>query len=92
MGGDQVRLWHAAREAARVAVVDPDRRASLAAAARSGLSNLEMSIDPAPAFRVQGQPLTVRIRYSPPGRLPLVGAITGGLTLEARATMRIEEP
>ncbi|MDQ3955650.1 MAG: pilus assembly protein [Actinomycetota bacterium] len=92
IGGDQVRLWHAAREAARVAVVDSDRRASLDAAERSGLSGLEMSIDPAPAFRVQGRPLTVRIRYSPSGRLPLVGAIAGGLTLEARATMRIEEP
>lgn len=92
IASDQIRLWHAAREAARVAVVDSDRDATLDAAQRGGLSGMEMSIDPTPASRVQGQPLTVRIRYSPSGRVPLVGAIADGITLEAAATMRIEEP
>jgi TadE-like protein len=92
IAGDQVRLWHAAREAARVAVVDSDRQAALDAAARSGLSGLEIAIEPAPEFRVQGRPLTVRIRYSPPGRVPVVGAIADGVSLDAEATMRIEEP
>lgn len=92
IAGDQVRLWHAAREAARVAVVDSDRQAALDAAERSGLSGLEISIEPAPEFRVQGRPLTVQIQYSPPGRVPVVGTIADGVSLDAEATMRIEEP
>lgn len=92
LAGDQVRLWHAAREAARVAVVDPDPTQAAIAAESSGLYPLELDIDPDVAHRIQGRPLTVRIRYDPRGRLPLLGLITRSVDLDATATMRIEQP
>lgn len=92
LAGDQVRLWHAAREAARVAVVDPDPMQAAIAAESSGLWPLELEIDPDMAHRVQGSPLTVRVRYDPPGHLPLIGFIVRSVDLEAAATMRIEQP
>ena len=92
LAGDQVRLWHAAREAARVAVVDPDPTQAAIAAESSGLSPLELTIDPDDAYRVQGRPLTVRIHYEPPGRLPILGLISRTVDLDATATMRIEQP
>lgn len=92
ISSDQVRLWHAAREAARVAVVDADRNAIVAAAARSGLQGLEVTVSPEPAYRVQGRPISVSLAYRPPGRLPLIGEIFSRLELKARAAMRIEEP
>lgn len=90
--GDQARLWHAAREAARAAVVDPDPAAVRAAAERTGLDGLRVSIDPEPAQRVQGEPLTVSLTYEPDGRIPLVGELVSQVALHAEATMRIERP
>jgi hypothetical protein len=90
--GDQARLWHAAREAARAAVVDPDPAAARAAAERTGLEPLTVSLDPEPAYRVQGEPLTVSLSYEPRGRIPIVGELVKTVTLEAKATMRIERP
>ena len=92
LAGDQIRLWHAAREAARVAVVDPDPVQAAIAAESSGLWPLELDIDPDMAHRVQGSPLTVRVRYDPPGHLPLLGLIVRNVDLDASATMRIEQP
>ena len=92
IGCDQVRLWHAAREAARSAVVDPDRSAALAAAERSGLDGLEMSISPDPGQRVQGRALTVSLSYTPEGHVPLVGRLFAAFDLSAEASMRIETP
>lgn len=92
IASDQARLWHAAREAARVAIVDPDDSAARAAAARTGLSGFEMSIEPEDAYRVQGRPLRVALTYSPEGHVPLVGELFGGLELRSRVAMRIEEP
>lgn len=92
LAGDQIRLWHASREAARAAVVDSDPAAARAAAERSGLKNLTVSIDPKPAYRVQGQPLKVDVSMHPDGSVPLVGRIFESLELRATATMRIEEP
>ena len=92
LAGDQVRLWHAAREAARVAVVDPDPVQASIAAESSGLWPLELDIHPDMAHRVQGSPLTVRVRYDPPGHLPLLGVIVRSVDLDASATMRIEQP
>lgn len=89
---DQARLWHAAREAARHAVVDADARATKAAAQRTGVEPLEVTIDPEPADRVQGEPLTVSLAYQPPGRVPLLRALVERVQLRARATMRIERP
>lgn len=93
IGLDQIRLWHAAREAARVAVVDPDPDEIQAAAERSGLANLRVGVEPETAVRTAGEPLTVTLAYRPDGYFPLFGeAFFGGLTLRAEATMRIESP
>jgi Flp pilus assembly protein TadG len=92
IAGDQIRLWHAAREAARVAVVDPDPAAARRAAERVGLSGLEVSIDPLPAHRVQGEPLTVSLTCGPQRTLPILGSLLGGVDLRARASMGIEQP
>jgi hypothetical protein len=88
----QTRLWHAAREAARVAVVDPDEAAVAAAARSTGLSGIEMSIDPPSHHRRFGEPLTVELVLRPAGGIPLVSSLFTGMTLTADATMRIEQP
>lgn len=89
---DQGRLWHAAREAARVAVVDPDADDVRDAAERPGLAPIELHVDPPPHLRRQGDPLTVSLVYRPPGRVPVFGTLLDRVALEARATMRIEQP
>jgi Flp pilus assembly protein TadG len=89
---DQVRLWHAAREAARVAVVDPDGGAITEAARRTGFEALDVSVDPAVPFRRQGAPLTVTVAYDRPGSMPFIGGVIGARELSAEATMRIEVP
>lgn len=89
---DQGRLWHAAREAARVATVDPDIDDVRAAAERPGLAPLEIDVAPQPHLRRQGDPLTVSLVYRPRGRVPLFGELLRRLTMRADATMRIEQP
>lgn len=89
---DQGRLWHAAREAARTAVVDPDQRDVEAAAERGGLRPLSVVVDPPPQLRRQGDPLTVTLRHRPQARVPLFGALLDRIELQAAATMRIEQP
>ena len=92
LASDQIRLWHAAREAARVAVVDPDARAALDAAEQGGLTGLDLDVRPPVGDRVQGEPLTVTLSYVPSRRVPLLGMMLGGLVLRAEASMRIEQP
>lgn len=89
---DHIRLWHAAREAARVAVVEPDGSEAQAAAAGVGLDDVEMTIEPGVDGRVRGEPLTVTVSYRPRGRVPLIGELFRSMTLTAAATMRIERP
>lgn len=89
---DQVRLWHAAREAARVAVVDPDPAAARSAAEGVGLEDVVVEVTPGRTSRRQGEPLTVSLTYQPLGRMPLIGELFERLQLHARATMRIEQP
>lgn len=89
---DQGRLWHAAREAARVAAVDPDEADVRAAAQGAGLSPIDLHVTPKPHLRRQGDPLTVSLMYRPQGRIPLFTAFLERLPLEAQATMRIEQP
>jgi hypothetical protein len=89
---DQTRIWHAAREGARVAIVDPDAADAVAAAERSGLKPLEVEISPAPQFRRQGDALTLKVAYAPRARVPLFGILLRRLELKAQATMRIEHP
>lgn len=92
IAADQTRLWHAAREAARAAVVDADSAEARAAVERSGLDGIEMKVTPRAELRRQGEPLTVRLAYHPPGRVPVVGDLLGLVELTAQATMRIEQP
>ena len=89
---DHVRVWHAAREAARVGVVDPDPSSIRAAAEASGLAPLDVDVDPLSDGRVRGEPLHVTIRFRSPGRVPVVRGLFGAPELEAEATMRIERP
>ena len=92
IASDQARLWHGAREAARVAVVDPDESAVREAAARSGLDDVEVLISPDSGYRVQGEPLEVVLTFRPEGHVPVIGRFFNDLELNASATMRIEEP
>ena len=89
---DQGRLWHAAREAVRAAVVDPDQRDVEAAAERGGLRPLTVTVDPPSQQRRQGDPLTVTLVHEPRARVPLFGIVLDRLELRAAATMRIEQP
>ena len=90
--GDHVRLWHAAREGARIAIVDSDPDEIRGAAEQAGLSPLTVDVDPEFADRSTGEPLTVTLRYEPSGHLPLLGELIDGRTLISSATMRIEQP
>jgi Flp pilus assembly protein TadG len=92
LGGDQLRLWHAAREAARTAVVDPDPAAVYAAVQRSGLEGVRVMVSPAAGHRVAGRPLTVTLAYGPAHGIPLLRNVLAPLTIEASTTMRIEVP
>ena len=67
--GDYVKLWHAAREAARAATVDPDPASARAAAERSGLESLRVAVTPKAGYRVQGRPLTVTLTILSRSRL-----------------------
>src|SRR4051812_43537165 len=88
---DEIRLWHAAREAARVAAVDPDPDAIRAAAERSGLSSLQLSVQPEMRSRRMGDPVTVSVSFDPQTIVPMIGDLIVGGDLHARATMRIEQ-
>jgi hypothetical protein len=92
IGRDHVRVWHAAREGARVAAVDPDSDAIAEAAESSGLEPLTVTVDPDVIERRQGEPVTVRVAYSPSLRVPVIGHLFENLTLDADASMRIEQP
>ena len=87
---DQVRVWHAAREAARVSAVDPDPAAARAAAERSGLANPHVTIEPGAEERSPGKATTVAVSYAYAARVPLLGALFERVELRAEATMRIE--
>ncbi|MGH2787508.1 MAG: TadE/TadG family type IV pilus assembly protein [Actinomycetota bacterium] len=92
VASDQLRLWHAAREAARVAVVDPDPKAADRMVTDQGFSSADVNVIPPPAERRGGEPLTVSVAYPRPSRIPVIGSVIDGLELRARATMRIEQP
>ena len=88
---DQVLVVHAAREAARQAAVDPSpdapKRAALAG------SNLQSDrLDVVVSGRGgAGSRVKVQLRYRAPAEVPLVGPALGDVTLEAEATMRVEQ-
>ena len=92
VASDHVKVWHAAREAARVAAVDADEETIRQAAQRAGVGPLDITIEPQDLYRRQGEPVTVAVSYSPSTRVPVIGTLFEGLTLDAEASMRIEEP
>jgi Flp pilus assembly protein TadG len=92
IAGDQIRLWHAAREAARVAVVEPDPATAVKAAEAAGFETVDVSISPEVPRRKAGSPLTVALSFDRPGVVPLVGKLFEAVELTSEATMRIERP
>jgi hypothetical protein len=92
LASDQARLWHSAREAARVAAVDPEMQAVAAAARAGGLEDVELVVRPPPTYRIQGDPVTVELSYRPHARVILLAPLVDRMTLSARATMRVEQP
>lgn len=87
---DQVLVVHAAREAARRAAVDPGRRAALEAARRAAdLDPRRLSVETS-GRGGPGTVVSVRVRYRSPTEVPLAGALVGDVTLEGRASMRVE--
>lgn len=92
LAGEQVRLWHAAREAARAAAVEADTDAVRAAARRAGLEPVDAKVDPPPSERRSGEPVTVSLAYRHRGRVPVLRALFDGAILRATASMRIESP
>lgn len=88
---DHVRVWHAAREAARIATVSGDLDDVRAAAARAGVDPDHLEISPDLHYRTAGDPVTVSLRERREGRVPLIGLLFR-LSIEAEATMRIETP
>lgn len=87
---DQVVVTHAAREAARVAAVDPEPdRARAAAVAGGGLEpeRLEVRVS---GRGSRGDRLTAEVRYRSPVRLPVLRLFVREVTLSGRATMRVE--
>lgn len=88
---EQARLWAAAREAARAAVVDADPAAARAAARAAGPRGLRVEIRPAPDARTVGGDLVAEVTYHHRGRVPLLGRVFDR-TLSASTTMRIERP
>jgi hypothetical protein len=92
IAADQVRLWHAAREAARIAVVEPDPAAARRAAEAAGFKSLHLAVHPEPALRRAGDPLSVTVEYDRPAVMPVIGTLFRRVDLAANSTMRIEEP
>ena len=91
-GVDQVRIWHAAREGARVAAVSSSNKDVETAATRGGLEGLHVEVTPSASYRRPGEPVTVTVSYAPSWRTPLVGSLIGPNRLTAQASMRIEQP
>lgn len=91
LGLDTARVWQASREAARVAVVDPDPSAAAQAASRVGPAPIDVAIDPPSHLRRQGGSLEVSVTHSREGAVPLIGTFFD-VELKAATTMRIEVP
>jgi hypothetical protein len=81
----QLRVDHAAREAARAAAVDP-RSEVAAAVVRRALGDGGAGVD---VVR-RGSQVVVTVRVDVPTDVPIVGALAGDLTLTASATFRDE--
>jgi Flp pilus assembly protein TadG len=82
----QLRVDHAAREAARAASVDPRPEAAASAVVRQ-----QLGPDRAQAEVVRGgEQVVVTVRFRVATEVPIVGALVGDLALTARAAFRDE--
>lgn len=88
----QAKLWQAAREGARVAAVSTDHDAVEGAVAESLPQGAHVAVAPRPEFRVQGGPVTVVVRRAASARVPFLRPLFERVTLQARATFRVETP
>ena len=85
---DQLAIELAAREAARAAAVSADPAGAANAAARRvvGLDPIDVSVS------VAGDIVRVRVRYTNPTDVAIIGNALGDVTLEATAAMALEPP
>lgn len=88
---DQVRVWHAAREAARVAAVTGEMETIVRAARGPGLDSASVVVEPASSSRTQGGAVTAGVSLRHDVRIPWLGEVLD-VVLEGTATMRIETP
>lgn len=84
---DQLALELAAREAARAASVSADPAGAAATAARR-VVDLPVSVD----VSVAGDVVRVRISYTNPTDVAMIGHAIGDITLDATAAMAFEPP
>ena len=90
--GDRTHVIHAAREAVRVAAVDPDSDDIQRAAEDTGLQGIDVEVDPGAQGRVVGEPVEVTVTLPSTSRVPLAGSLFRFGAIEASAVMRIESP
>jgi len=83
---DQLMVVHAAREAARVASVDPDV-AHVRAAAQRVVPGATVRVDARPRV---GEPIAVHVVARVATTVPVIGSLVPDLTLDATATMLVE--
>lgn len=88
---DQVLLWHAAREGARAAAVDPTpaaaRRAALASTPGLRPARLSVTLGGGTA---SGDVVIATVTYRSATTVPLVGAMVGDVGMTASVSMRVE--
>ena len=90
VGRDQLLVWHAAREAARAAAVEPNPGAARSAAVgAAGLQpgRLVVSLG---GGTTAGDLVTATVRYRSPTEVPIVGRLIGDVDMSAAVTMRVE--
>ena len=87
---DQVRVVHAAREAARAAAVQEEIGPVVDAALRSArLAEARTAVERGRRGR-PGTMVEVEVRYRSPTHVPIVGALVDDITLVGTAAMRVE--
>ena len=88
---DQVLLWHAAREGARAAAVEPSiavaRRAATGATPGLRAPQLTVSLTGGTS---PGDTVTTTLTYRSATDVPLVGALVDDVTMTASVSMRVE--
>ncbi len=87
---DRVALSHAARVAARAAMVDPSPEAALRAAETStNLERRRLTVAVS-GDRDTGGVVTVTVTYRSPTRVPVVGRFLDDVTFSERLSARVE--